>query len=242
MRGRVTIAVLALVLTVGTAQAQEVNTLTRAEREAGWQLLFDGVSLDGWRRYNGEPMTGGWAVEDGLLTHVDGGRDIIYEDVFGDFELSVEWMVEPGGNSGIFYRAALGEQWIYHSAPEMQVLDDDGHRDGRNPLTSAGSNYALYPAPRGIVRPAEEWNEARVIVRGDAVEHWLNGTKIVAYEFGSDGWSELVANSKFGEWPAYGQAEQGHIGLQDHGNRVWYRNMKIRTLDGGSARQAPAGG
>ena len=227
---RVFLTILAALLVGAPAAAQTHNTLNAAEREAGWELLFDGQTLDGWRRYDGEPMTDGWAVVGGLLTHTSGGRDIITDDAYTDFELSLEWMVEAGGNSGVFYRAALGEEWVYHSAPEMQVLDDAANRDGQNPLTSAGSNYGLYPAPRGIVNGAGEWNSAKIVVRGSAVEHWLNGTKIVAYEFGSAGWSELVANSKFNEWPAYGQADRGHIGFQDHGNRVWYRNVKIRDL------------
>ncbi len=220
----------ALALCAAGATAQAPNTLSDAEVDAGWRLLFDGESLDGWRRYDGEPMTGGWAVEDGMLTHVRGGRDIVHEDELEDFELYLEWRVSEGGNSGIFYRAALGEQAIFHSAPEMQVLDDARHRDGASPLTSAGANYGLHPAPRGIVNPAGEWNSVRIVVRGSAVEHWLNGTKIVAYELGSPGWSELVANSKFVEWPNYGKAERGHIGLQDHGDRVWYRNIKIREV------------
>lgn len=210
--------------------AQEHNALTAAEREAGWRLLFDGRSLDGWRRYDGEAMTGGWVIEDGALAHVHGGRSIITDDVFEDFELTLEWKVEPGGNSGIFYRAAPGAEEIFHSAPELQVLDDAGHADGRSPLTSAGANYALHGVPRGIVRPAEEWNGVRVLVRGTHVEHWLNGVKVVEYELGSDDWKAKVAASKFVEWPEYGQAARGHIGLQDHGNRVWFRNLKLREI------------
>jgi len=209
---------------------QEINTLTAAERADGWRLLFDGHSLDGWRGYNMDGMPGGWAVEDGLLTRVGEGGDIITKDEFGDFELVVDWRVEEGGNSGILYRAAEGEEWIFHSAPEYQVLDDAHHGDGGSPLTSAGSNYGLNPAPRGLVHPAMEWNTARIVVRGNHVEHWLNGQRTVEYELGSADWAERVANSKFNQWPAYGQAARGHIGLQDHGNRVWYRNMKIREL------------
>ena len=215
---------------VTPAAAQEHNVLTAAEREAGWRLLFDGRSLDGWRRYDGGAMTGGWVVDDGALAHVSRGRSIITEDIFEDFELALEWKVEPGGNSGIFYRAAPGAEEIFHSAPELQVLDDVGHADGRSPLTSAGANYALHGVPRGIVRPAEEWNEVRILVRGTHVEHWLNGVKVVEYELGSDAWKAKVAASKFVEWPEYGQAARGHIGLQDHGNRVWFRNIKLREI------------
>ena len=207
-----------------------MNTLTDAERAAGWTLLFDGRSLDGWRGYNRQDLPGGWAVEDGTLARVGPGGDIITEAQFEDFELTFEWKVETGGNSGVFYRAAEGQELIYHSAPEYQVLDDANHRDGQSPLTSAGSDYALHPAPRGAVKPAGEWNSGRILVDGDRVEHWLNGSKTVEFERHTEEWAELVRSSKFVEWPAYGMADVGHIGLQDHGDPVWYRNMKLRVL------------
>ena len=207
-----------------------MNSLSDAEHAAGWRLLFDGRSLDGWRGYNMDELPGGWAAQDGMLTRVGRGGDIITREEFGNFELTVEWRVEEGGNSGVFYRAAEGEEWIYHSAPEMQLLDDANHADGRDPRTSAGANYGLHPAPRGVVRAAGTWNQARVLVDGNHVEHWLNGTKVVDYELGSREWAERVADSKFVEWPAYGQATRGHIGLQDHGDPVWFRNVKIREI------------
>jgi len=210
--------------------ATPLNTLTAAERDAGWELLFDGASMNGWRGYNREDLPGGWAAQDGMLTRTGEGGDIITDRQFTDFELTVEWRVEASGNSGIFYRAAEGEDRIYHSAPEMQVLDDDGHRDGQNPLTSAGSNYGLNAAPRGVVQPVGEWNVARIMVEGTRVEHWLNGERIVEYDLGGPEWERLVENSKFVEWPAYGRAERGHIGLQDHGDPVWFRNFKIREI------------
>ena len=230
MRGSWMVAVATLAFAASSGAQEEMNTLTDAEREAGWQLLFDGRSLDGWRGYNMEGMPGGWAVEDGMLTRVGPGGDIITEAQFTDFELTIAWLVELGGNSGVFYRAAEGEERIYHSAPEMQVVDDANHRDGQSPLTSAGANYGLHAAPRGVVRPAGEWNDTRIVLRGSYVEHWLNGTKVVEYELGSDEWAALVADSKFVEWPAYGQAARGHIGLQDHGDRVWYQDIKVRVL------------
>lgn len=165
-----------------------------------------------------------------MLVRTGSGGDIITDRQFSDFELSLEWRVEEGGNSGVFYRAAEGEEWIYHSAPEMQVLDDAGHVDGGDPLTSAGANYGLHPAARGVVRPAGEWNQARVVVEGNHVEHWLNEVRVVEYELGSEDWEARVADSKFVEWPAYGRAPRGHIGLQDHGDPVWYRNVKIREI------------
>jgi hypothetical protein len=215
----------------GCATPQDtMNTLTEAERAAGWTLLFDGSSLDGWRGYNMKSLPDGWAAVDGTLARVGSGGDIITESQFRDFELTFEWKVDTGGNSGVFYRAAEGQELIYHSAPEYQVLDDANHRDGQSPLTSAGSDYALHAAPRGLVKPAGEWNSGRIVVEGDRTEHWLNGSKAVEYERHTEEWAELVRNSKFVEWPAYGIADVGHIGLQDHGDPVWYRNMKLRVL------------
>jgi alpha-3'-ketoglucosidase len=215
---------------IATTLSERPNTLSAEEREAGWELLFDGSTMSGWRGYNRDDLPAGWVAQDGMLTRSGEGGDIISDRQFTDFDLTVEWRVEASGNSGIFYRAAEGEEWIYHSAPEMQVLDDDGHRDGQNPLTSAGANYGLHAAPRGVVHAAGEWNIARIVVEGSHVEHWLNGDRIVEYDLGSLEWKALVAASKFGEWPAYGRAERGHIGLQDHGDPVWYRNMKIREI------------
>ena len=210
--------------------AQEHNRLTAAERAAGWQLLFDGNSLEGWRGYNSEFMPTGWSVENGLLTRTGPGGDIITEQQFGDFELYLEWLVGPGGNSGVLVRAVEGQEEVYHGAPEMQILDDAGHPDGRSPLTSAGSNYGLHGAPRGIVKSAGEWNSSRIVVVNNQVEHWLNGDKVVEYELGSADWLRRVANSKFAQWPAYGRASRGHIGIQDHGDRVSFRNLKVREL------------
>ncbi|HIF56835.1 MAG TPA: DUF1080 domain-containing protein [Gemmatimonadetes bacterium] len=210
--------------------AQEHNRLTAAERAAGWQLLFDGNSLEGWRGYNSEFMPNGWSVENGMLIRTGPGGDIITEQQFGDFEFYLEWLVGPGGNSGVLVRAVEGQEEVYHGAPEMQILDDAGHPDGRSPLTSAGSNYGLHGAPRGIVKSAGEWNSSRIVVVNNQVEHWLNGDKVVEYELGSADWLRRVANSKFAQWPAYGRASRGHIGIQDHGDRVSFRNLKVREI------------
>ena len=210
--------------------AQEHNRLTAAERAAGWQLLFDGNSLEGWRGYNSEFMPTGGSVENGMLTRTGPGGDIITEQQFGDFELYLEWLVGPGGNSGVLFRAVEGQEEVYHGAPEMQILDDAGHPDGRSPLTSAGSNYGLHGAPHGIVKSAGEWNSSRIVVVNNQVEHWLNGDKVVEYELGSADWLRRVANSKFAQWPEYGRASRGHIGIQDHGDRVSFRNLKVREI------------
>ena len=201
-----------------------------AADQDGWRVLFDGSSTDRWRGYNRADLPAGWEVIDGALTRTGAGGDIITTEQFANFELTLDWMVREAGNSGVFYRAIESEDPIYYSAPEMQVLDDAGHVDGGSRLTAAGANYALHPAPDGVVRPAGEWNSIRLVVNGDHVEHWLNGQKIVEYELGSEDWKQRVANSKFAEWPAYGTADRGHIGLQDHGDWVAFRNIRIKVL------------
>lgn len=211
-------------------RATAMNSLTDAERAAGWRLLFDGATTNGWRGFRSQTMPRGWEVVDGTLARTSQAADIITVDQFENFELSLEWNVAPGGNSGIFYRASEEPEVIYMGAPEMQVLDDERHADGRSALTSAGANYGLYPAPRGIVKPAGEWNVARIVANGNHIEHWLNGVKVVEYEMGGRDWAQRVAGSKFKDWPAYGKARRGHIGLQEHGDRVAFRNIKIRPL------------
>lgn len=210
--------------------AQQHNRLTAEERAAGWRLLFDGESLEHWRGYRRTDMPSGWRAVDGALTRVEAAGDIVTVEQFGNFELSIDWMVREAGNSGIFYRGVETDGPIYRTAPEMQVLDDARHADGRAELTSAGANYGLHPAPRGVVRPAGEWNTARVVINGNHVEHWLNGQKIVEYELHSDEWNALVAASKFSDWSGYGQSARGHIGLQDHDDWVAFRNIKVREL------------
>ncbi|MEK6598700.1 MAG: DUF1080 domain-containing protein [Gemmatimonadota bacterium] len=217
-------------LTVGAAQSQSMaNSLTDAERAAGWKLLFEGQTTAGWRGYLKNTVTG-WQVVDGALTRAAEGGDIITTEQYRNFELALEWKIGPGGNSGVFYRAVEGPSAIYFSAPEMQVLDDALHADGQFPLTSAGSNYGLHPAPRGVVRPVGEWNAVRIVVQGNQVEHWLNGRLIVRYRLQSHEWKALVAGSKFAQWKEYGQAAEGYIGLQDHGDWVAFRSIRIRVL------------
>ena len=206
------------------------NTLTDAEKGAGWRLLFDGQSTAGWRDYGKPTISDGWVVKDSALTRVGAGGDIITNDEFGNFELALEWKIEPGGNSGIFYRASEDKDEIYWNAPEMQVLDDAKHPDGQSPLTSAGALYDLYPAPRGIVKPANEWNAVRIAANGNHVEQWLNGTKVVEYDVGNRDWDSKIAGSKFAPHKQFGRNTKGHIGLQDHGNIVAFRNIKIRVL------------
>jgi hypothetical protein len=226
--------------TASSANGDAVNALTAAEQAEGWRLLFDGQSTTGWRRYRGEGLSDGWQVIDGALVRVTAGAgDIVTVDRFRNFDLRLQWKVAPGGNAGIFYRATEDSDLIWHSAPEMQVLDDERHPDGRSELTSAGALYAMYPAQRGAVRPAGEWNDARVLLDGSRGEHWLNGVKLFEFEIGSPDWETRLRASKFATLPAFGRATEGHIGLQDHEaaegfqgpeDRVEFRNIRIRVL------------
>jgi hypothetical protein len=209
---------------------ESMNTLTDAERREGWQLLFNGRTIDRWRGYGQTSVPAGWQVRDGTLTRSQPAVDLVSVDEFADFELALEWRISPAGNSGIMFRVVEGPDPPYHTGPEMQILDNAGHADGRAPETSAGSNYALHAPSRDMTRPVGEWNAVRLLVHGNHVEHWLNGQKIVEYELGSPDWLARVRRSKFNEWPGYGRAKSGRLVLQDHGDVVSYRNIKIRGL------------
>jgi hypothetical protein len=207
------------------------NVLSPGESAEGWRLLFDGKTTTGWRNFGKQTISNSWKVIDGSLVRADSAAgDIITLDKFRNFDLALDWKIAEGGNSGIFYRATEETDIIWKAAPEMQVLDDARHSDGKNPLTSAGANYGMYPAPRGVVHPAGEWNHARILVNGNHVEHWLNGVKLFEYELGSTDWKARFAKSKFNEYPLYGTTADGHIGLQDHGDHVEFRNIRIRVL------------
>ena len=216
-----------------TAESPAVaNTLSAADRAAGWRLLFDGRTQDGWRVYKTQSPSGGWFVRDGALVKLQATDDIITRDQFGDFELQFEWKLSTGANAGVFYRATEEYEKVYWSATEYQLLDDPNAPDGRNRLTSAGAAYGLYPSPMGIVRPAGQWNSSRIIARGPHVEHWLNGTKLLEYENGSPDWVAKVTASKFNDWPNYGKARRGSIAIQgDHSGELALRNIRIRELN-----------
>ncbi len=228
------ISVLALACTTTKSSVERpvtANVLSPSEKADGWRLLFDGKTTTGWRNFGKSTISNSWRVIDGSLVRADSAAgDIITVDKFRNFDLALDWKVAEKGNSGIFYRVTEEADTIWKAAPEMQVLDDARHENGTDPLTSAGANYALYPAPRGVVHPAGEWNHARILANGNHVEHWLNGVKLFEYELGSADWKARVAKAKFHEYPIFGTAPEGHIGLQDHGDHVEFRNIRIRML------------
>ncbi len=222
-------------------EERPLNTLTEEEKEEGFFLLFDGETTDGWRGYNRETFPPeGWVIEDGLLRCIGegvgeaGGKggDIIYDQKFLDFHLKLEWKVSPGGNSGIFY---LGQEIegepIWKSAPEMQILDNERHIDAQlGEDRKAGSLYDLIAADPQNTRPAGEWNKAEVMVYRGTVVHRQNGEKVLEYHLGTPDWERLVEESKFAEYEWFGRYKPGYIALQDHGDDVWFRNIRIKEF------------
>lgn len=205
--------------------------VARLQAQGEWRSLFDGKTLDGWRGYQMFRAPVGWRAQDGVLSKRYPTEDLISADVFGDFELELEWKIGPGGNAGIFYRGTEQYKAIYYTAPELQLLDDAAAPDGKDRLTAAGAAYAIYPSPAGVVKAAGEWNSTRIICKGAHVEHWLNGRKIVSYELWSPDWEAKVKASKFAVWNDYGRIKVGHIGFQgDHDGELAFRNIRIREL------------
>lgn len=217
-----------------------MNTLTPEEKAAGWMLLFDGKNPGAHlRAYKSTEFPDAWKVEEGVIVLRGKGGDLVTRDQWEHFEFQVDWNVEPGGNSGIMYRVTEDCTYPWETGQEMQILDDARHVDGKNRLTSAGSCYALYAAPEGVVRPAGEWNTARIVAVGPTLTYFLNGTKVVEFDMSSAEYKERLAKSKFASMPNFGARAKGHIALQDHGDVVRFRNIKVRALDG-AGKPVPA--
>ncbi|MCC6463291.1 MAG: DUF1080 domain-containing protein [Saprospiraceae bacterium] len=220
------------------------NELSTEEKAAGWALLFDGKSMAGWHNY-GKTTTGpAWVIHDNAI-HLetkpkgDGewqqrdGGDILTADEYQDFELELDWKIGPCGNSGIIYNVVEDPAkypYVWHTGPEMQVLDNACHPDARIPKHRAGDLYDMISCRYEMVKPAGEWNHVRLVSRGGKIEHWLNFRKLVEYDMNAPDWPKMIAGSKFVEMPDFGKFRQGRIALQDHGDLVWYKNIKIRRL------------
>jgi hypothetical protein len=229
--------VVPLVLSAFAIAGPAPNQLTAREKKEGWQLLFDGKTIDKWRGYQKKDMTGlRWVSHDGCLElppndgkDTKGARDIVTTSEFESFELAFEWRISHAGNSGVKYlvtedhESALGH--------EYQTIDDENHPDAKKKENrKTGSLYDVLAAPTAKPRKVGEFNESRILVKGNHVEHWLNGTKILAYELDSVPLREAIASSKFKTVPNFGKPKRGHILLQDHGNAICFRNLKIRDL------------
>jgi len=198
-----------------------------------WVTLFDGKNVKGLRGYktSGFPSNN-WVIVDGALKTVPGKSvDLMTVEKYQNFEFEYEWKVAPGGNSGVMINVDETDGASYKTGPEMQVLDDDKHPDGKNPKTAAGGLYALI-APNGekTLKPVGEWNSAKIVAKNGNVEHWLNGKKVVEYKWGSPEVKALVKQSKFKDWPEFMSLTSGFIAIQHHGEEAWYRNLKVRKL------------
>jgi len=220
----------------GTAQATpaSVNALTAQERAEGWRLLFDGKSTAGWHTF-AKPTVVGWQVENGELIALgqggDHANDIVTNDAFENFELVVEWKLAPKANSGILFNVVeKGYEAVYATGPEYQLIDDDGWPDKLEDWQHTAANYAMHPPTAKAAKPVGQWNLTKIVVNTGHVQHWLNGVKVVEYDMWTPDWEARVKAGKWKDYPGYGRAKRGLIGLQDHGNKIWFRGIKIRTL------------
>ncbi|MDY7107563.1 MAG: DUF1080 domain-containing protein [Planctomycetota bacterium] len=217
-----------------TTRPSSQNRLTPAEKAAGWTLLFDGRSTDQWRGYRRNRFPDqGWIIEDGCLHVVagGGGGDIVTVDQYENFELALEWKVAPNANSGIMYRVTEQYNAPWKTGPEYQILDDAGYNASPTDTHSAGALYDLYPPAEGkTVAPTGEFNTTRIIIDHGRLQHWLNGRKIIECDLDGEEWKQRVEASKFSVYEGFGANAKGHIALQDHGNDVWFRNIRIRDL------------
>jgi 3-keto-disaccharide hydrolase len=237
------LTVIALIITAPAQSYNPNNKLSKAEEDAGWRLLFDGKSFNGWRGFHSDKVPAGWAVEDGCIKKIPGrgelgqaGGDMITVDQFDNFEFSIEWKLAKGSNSGVKYLVSeslppAGKSGVSF---EYQVLDDDNHPDAKAGIggnRTAGSLYDLIPAGKNKkLKPIGEFNQTRIVVKGNHIEHWLNGVKVVEFERGGEALKQHIAESKFKNTIGFGETAKGHILLQDHGDAVWYRNIKIHAI------------
>ncbi|HUV00798.1 MAG TPA: DUF1080 domain-containing protein [Bacteroidales bacterium] len=237
--------ILLIVLVMGiTSCGQKSKKESSKAVDDGWVSLFDGKTTAGWRGYNKPAFPGqGWEVVDGTLRCIGSGAgeaggaggDIIYDKKFSNFELSLEWKISEGGNSGIFILGQeIPDEPIYKSSPEMQILDNDRHPDallGVDGNRKAGSLYDLIPAVPQNTRPVGEWNQVGILVYQGTVVFKSNGANVLEFHLWTDEWKKMVINSKFKDWEWFvNPAKEGYIGLQDHGNDVWFRNIKIKEM------------
>lgn len=210
------------------------NQLTDAEKSEGWQLLFDGQSKNGWHSYNNKGNLDDWKVENGnlVLNSTKKDIDIITDEEYENFHLMLDWNIAEGGNSGIIFLVKEAPEFdrTYKTGPEMQVLDNERHSDAKIPKHRAGDLYDLIACSTETVKPAGQWNTAEVIKNKDSLTLRLNGTTVVQTILFDDNWKKMLAASKFKEWKSFGTIKKGKIALQDHGDKVMYRNVKLRKL------------
>jgi hypothetical protein len=230
----VVLSAIAALMSCSQGNKNEIKPLSNKEIKQGWELLFDGKSMDKWKSFNGGEVTG-WKIVGNEMHNSgvgsDHGGDIVTKKQYENFDLVLEWKVAPQSNSGIFFHVQEGlTDAIYESGPEYQLIDDKGWPEKLEPSQYSGANYAMNAPVNAKVKPIDEWNTTRIVVKNPHVEHWLNGKKVVEYDLWSDEWKALKAAGKWADVPQYGEAKSGHIGLQDHGGLTMFRNIKIREI------------
>jgi hypothetical protein len=233
--GRIVLPLLAALAIGGlggrmAAAAEEALAGEKQDAKGKFMKLFEGDKEKSWVGYNKDAWPEGWELKDGVLHRAGSGGDLQTVEEFGDFDLRFGWKVSEGGNSGVMYRVSREKGPSYETGPEYQILDNARHRDGGSPLTSTGSLYAMYAPAKDVSKPAGKWNRARIVVRGNRIQHYLNGEKVVDAEIGSEDWNKRLAESKFATWPKFAKNKSGYIVLQDHGDEVWFRNMRVKRL------------
>ncbi|MCS4308099.1 hypothetical protein M2404_002447 [Rheinheimera pacifica] len=223
----------ALLLTLGSFSALAAdNQLTAQEQQDGWQLLFDGKDLSQWRNFKQEGLSDKWVVENGTIKLTGkGGGDILTKAQYQDFDLKLDWKIAEGGNSGIFILADEAGSQIYSHAPEIQILDNERHPDNKLANHLSGSLYDMIASPVASHKVAGEWNQVRIRLENNQLTIWQNDVKAVSVELHSKEWQQLVTASKFANWSGFAANSRGHIGLQDHGDVVWFKNLKIKELN-----------
>ncbi len=235
------VILVAFVMVIVSSLSAQDNTLTAKEKKQGWKLLFDGKTLSGWHNFNSDKTGEAWEVVDGTIHlnkkqqegfQVKGGGDIVTAGEFENFELRLEWKIAPCGNSGIIFNVTESTQYqyVWQTGPEMQVLDNTCHPDAKIEKHRAGNLYDLIQSPKESVKPANEWNLAVIKLNKGHLQFWLNGVKQVETKMFTPEWNAMIKGSKFKDMPAFGKSKKGHISLQDHGDLVWYKNVKIREL------------
>jgi len=222
-------------------KAKVAGTKTVNQTQQGshpWEILFDGTSFDNWRGYNTDSMYPEWTIKDSAMVYTPGkygGKNIITKKEYTNFILSLEWKISEGGNSGIFWGVFEDPKYkeAYQTGPEIQVLDNEKHADGKVAVHRAGALYDMLAPKHDVVKPAGEWNTCVIKIdhKNNIGVVTLNGTEIEEFPVEGSKWDDMVAHSKFATWEGFGKHQTGHIGLQDHGNKVWYRNIKIKTLN-----------
>lgn len=227
-----TLAALALVSVLSQPAFAADNQLTAEEQADGWQLLFNGKDMSQWRSFKQPTVNEKWQIEDGAITlTLGGGGDLISKESYKNFELTLDWKIAEAGNSGILILADEKGKYIYSHAPEIQILDNERHPDNKLDTHLSGSLYDMIASPVASHKKAGEWNSTKIRLENSALTIWQNDVQTAKVTIGSAEWNSLIAKSKFASWPDFAAAKEGHIGLQDHGDKVWFKNIKIKELN-----------